>query len=96
MGPAEIGSIVLDEESQTMEVAVAKESLAQAIGKNGQNVRLCSQITGWKLNVIDKDAEEEDSASINVSDSLKEYLDVDDDLAQILIKEGFDSLVNLV
>jgi len=92
MGPAEIGSIVLDEESQTMEVAVAKESLAQAIGKNGQNVRLCSQITGWKLNVIDKDAEEEDSASINVSDSLKEYLDVDDDLAQILIEEGFDSL----
>tara|TARA_Y100001970_G_scaffold293016_1_gene437219 strand:- start:3310 stop:4779 length:1470 start_codon:yes stop_codon:yes gene_type:complete len=92
MGAADIGSIVLDEENQTMDVAVAKDSLAQAIGKNGQNVRLCSQITGWKLNVIDKDAEEDDSGSTSALDSLKQYLDVDEDLAQVLIEEGFDTL----
>ena len=92
MGAADIGSIVLDEENQTMDVAVAKDSLAQAIGKNGQNVRLCSQITGWKLNVVDKDADEKDSGSNSNSETLKEYLDVDEDLAQVLIDEGFDTL----
>ena len=92
MGPAEIGSIVLDEEQQTMEVAVAKDSLAQAIGKSGQNVRLCSQITGWKLNVVDKDAEEEEPGTKSSLDALKEYLDVDEDLAKVLVEEGFDTL----
>ena len=92
MGAADIGSIVLDEENQTMDVAVSKDSLAQAIGKNGQNVRLCSQITGWKLNVIDKDADEDVSGSTGTLDSLKQYLDVDEDLAQVLIEEGFDTL----
>ena len=92
MGAADIDSIVLDEENQTMDVAVAKDSLAQAIGKNGQNVRLCSQITGWKLNVIDKDADEDVSGSTGTLDSLKQYLDVDEDLAQVLVEEGFDTL----
>ncbi|MFL2698120.1 MAG: transcription termination factor NusA [Gammaproteobacteria bacterium] len=92
MGPAEIGSIVLDEEQQTMEVAVAKDSLAQAIGKSGQNVRLCSQITGWKLNVVDKDAEDEEPGTKISLDALKEYLDVDEDLAKVLVEEGFDTL----
>ncbi len=92
MGAADIGSIVLDEENQTMDVAVSKDSLAQAIGKNVQNVRLCSQITGWKLNVIDKDADEDVSGSTGTLDSLKQYLDVDEDLAQVLIEEGFDTL----
>ena len=59
MGPAEITSIVLDEVKGTMDVAVTQESLAQAIGKSGQNVRLSSQITGWKLNVVDEESAEE-------------------------------------
>ena len=59
MGPAEIDSIVLDEENLVMDVSVDKDSLAQAIGRNGQNVRLCSLITGWKLNVLDKDLDKD-------------------------------------
>lgn len=93
MGSAEIDSIVLDEDNQVMEVAVSKDSLAQAIGRSGQNVRLCSLITGWKLNVVDKDAEKPEegmgSASLN---TLVKYLDVDNDLASALIQEGFSSL----
>jgi len=93
IGPAEIDSIVLDEENQTMEVAVDKDSLAQAIGRSGQNVRLCSLITGWKLNVVDKDEagqeEKGSSASLQV---LIDYLDVDEDLANVLVNEGYPSL----
>ena len=93
IGPAEIDSIVLDEENQTMEVAVDKDSLAQAIGRSGQNVRLCSLITGWKLNVVDKDEvgqeEKTGSAALQV---LIDYLDVDKDLASVLISEGYSSL----
>ncbi len=93
IGPAEIDSIVLDEENQTMEVAVDKDSLAQAIGRSGQNVRLCSLITGWKLNVVDKDEvlleEKGSSASLQV---LIDYLDVDEDLANVLVNEGYSSL----
>ena len=93
IGPAEIDSIVLDEENQTMEVAVDKDSLAQAIGRSGQNVRLCSLITGWKLNVVDKDEagqeEKGNSASLQV---LVDYLDVDEDLANVLVNEGYSSL----
>ena len=93
IGPAEIDSIVLDEENQTMEVAVDKDSLAQAIGRSGQNVRLCSLITGWKLNVVDKDEvlleEKGSSASLQV---LIDYLDVDEDLANVLGNEGYSTL----
>ena len=91
MGPAEIASIVLDEERLVMDVAVTKETLAQAIGRNGQNVRLCSQITGWKLNVIDKDESEEKGQVKGVA-SLIEHLDVDEDLANVLVNEGYTSL----
>ncbi len=96
MGPAEIDSIVLDEEKQVMEVAVSEDSLAQAIGRNGQNVRLCSQITGWKLNVVDKDLvkEGEEASSISLS-NLMDNLDVDKDMANVLISLGFSSL-NLI
>ena len=91
MGPAEIDSIVLDEERLVMDVAVTKETLAQAIGRNGQNVRLCSQITGWKLNVIDKD-ESKETGQVKGVASLIEYLDVDEDLANVLVNEGYTSL----
>jgi transcription termination/antitermination protein NusA len=94
MGPAEITSIVLDEVKGTMEVAVTEDTLAQAIGKSGQNVRLSSQITGWKLNVIDQNAasekgEQESSAYIT---SLVGYLDVDEEVAKVLVQDGFTNL----
>jgi len=93
IGPAEIDSIVLDEEHQVMEVGVDKDSLAQAIGRSGQNVRLCSLITGWRLNVVDKEEvgqeQNKGAASIQV---LIDYLDVDKDLADVLINEGYSSL----
>ena len=93
IGPAEIDSIVLDEENQVMEVAVSNDSLAQAIGRSGQNVRLCSQITGWKLNVVDKDAALEESETSSAAlESLVKYLDVDKDLASVLIHHGYSSL----
>ena len=93
IGPAEIDSIVLDEENQTMEVAVDKDSLAQAIGRSGQNVRLCSLITGWKLNVVDKDeAGQEENTTAAALQVLIDYLDVDKDLASVLISEGYSSL----
>tara|TARA_B100000700_G_scaffold14976_1_gene14755 strand:- start:5889 stop:7370 length:1482 start_codon:yes stop_codon:yes gene_type:complete len=93
MGSAEIDSIVLDEVKQVMEVVVEKESLAQAIGRSGQNVRLCSQLTGWKLNVVDKElAEQQGQAGLASSDILIKYLDVDADLAEVLTGEGYVSL----
>ncbi|MBE19568.1 MAG: transcription termination/antitermination protein NusA [Gammaproteobacteria bacterium] len=93
MGSAEIDSIVLDEVKQVMEVVVEKESLAQAIGRSGQNVRLCSQLTGWKLNVVDKElADQQGQAGLASSEILIKYLDVDADLAEVLTGEGYVSL----
>ncbi len=94
MGPADITSIVLDEVKGTMEVAVTQDTLAQAIGKSGQNVRLSSQITGWKLNVIDEDSalQNEQEKSENDSKIFVEKLDVDKDLAQLLINQGYLNL----
>ena len=93
MGPAEIDSIVLDEENLVMDVSVDKDSLAQAIGRNGQNVRLCSLITGWKLNVLDKDVDKEEVDANSASlDNVINYLDVDKDLANALVNEGYSSL----
>ena len=94
MGPAEITSIVLDEAKGTMEVAVTQDTLAQAIGKSGQNVRLSSQITGWKLNVIDQESavqkgEEESATTVK---SLVGYLDVDEDVAKALADQGYINL----
>ena len=97
MGPVEITSIVLDEARGSMDVAVTQDTLAQAIGKSGQNVRLSSQITGWKLNVIDQATADEKSQekSEGISNILIEKLDVDEDLAQTLISNGFDSLESI-
>ena len=96
MGSAEIDSIVLDEVKQVMEVVVEKESLAQAIGRSGQNVRLCSQLTGWKLNVVDKElADQQGQAGLASSEILIKYLDVDADLAEVLTGEGYVSLESI-
>ncbi|MCG7541279.1 transcription termination factor NusA [Pseudoalteromonas sp. OF7H-1] len=94
MAPAEVASIVMDEDTRTMEIAVEADNLAQAIGRNGQNVRLASQLTGWELNVMT--VEEMERKSSEESDKLvnlfTENLDIDDDFATLLINEGFSSL----
>ena len=94
MQPADIGSIVVDEDSHSMDLAVADDKLAMAIGARGQNVRLASQLTGWTLNVMTAaEAEAKHAAETeNVQDVFVNELGVDEDLAQLLINEGFSSL----
>lgn len=94
LAPANVQSIVVDEEKHAMDVVVDEENLAIAIGRGGQNVRLASDLTGWKINIMDaaesaqKQAEETDSAR----KLFMEKLDVDEELAGILVEEGFSSL----
>ncbi|CAB5669820.1 MULTISPECIES: transcription termination factor NusA [Comamonas] len=94
LAPANVSSIVVDEEKHAMDVVVDEENLAIAIGRGGQNVRLASELTGWKINIMDaaesaqKHAEETDSAR----KLFMEKLDVDEELASILVEEGFSSL----
>ncbi len=94
MSPAEVVSIVVDEDSHSMTVAVSEENLSQAIGRGGQNVRLASELTGWELNVMN----EEDAASQSEAEmrefveNFMEQLDVDEEVATILVQEGFSTL----
>lgn len=94
MSPAEVISIVVDEEAHSMDVAVAEDQLSQAIGRGGQNVRLASQLTGWELNVMtETQAEEKSEAEAESLHTLfREHLDVDEDIAAILVQEGFSSI----
>lgn len=94
MAPAEIVSIVVDEDAHTMDVAVAEEHLSQAIGRNGQNVRLASQLTGWELNVItDSEASARTSEEHErLQKVFTESLQIDEDVANVLIEEGFTTL----
>ncbi|MEZ5490376.1 MAG: transcription termination factor NusA [Gammaproteobacteria bacterium] len=94
MAPAEVASIVVDEDSHTMDVAVAEDNLAQAIGRNGQNVRLSSELTGWTINVM---SEEDAAAKLQLEASnyigmFQDKLEVDEDVAEVLVQEGFTSL----
>lgn len=94
MAPAEVVSIVVDEDAHTMDVAVSEAHLSQAIGRNGQNVRLASLLTGWELNVIsDKEAkertEEEQQRLMNL---FMENLEIESEVATVLIDEGFTSI----
>lgn len=94
MAPAEVASIVIDEDTHSMDVAVAEENLAMAIGRAGQNVRLAAELTGWELNVMTeeeagKQQEEEVSRYVEV---FVEKLDVDEELAAELVNEGFTTL----
>lgn len=94
MAPAEVASIVIDEDTHSMEVAVAEENLAMAIGRGGQNVRLASELTGWELNVMTEEeagAQQEQEASKYI-DGFVNSLDVDEDLAIELVNEGFTTL----
>jgi len=94
MAPAEVASIVVDEDSHTMDIAVKEEQLSQAIGRSGQNVRLASEMTDWKLNVMSEEqakAKNEAEAG-SVLDLFKEKLGIDDEIAEILVSEGFSTL----
>ncbi|MGR8979014.1 MAG: transcription termination factor NusA [Gammaproteobacteria bacterium] len=94
MSPAEIQSIVVDEDKHSMDLAVSTDNLSQAIGRGGQNVRLATQLTGWELNVIDASkAEQESEAETNLIKQLFiEQLDIDDDIARVLVEEGFNTV----
>jgi N utilization substance protein A len=94
LAPAEVTSIVVDEESHSMDVVVEEEQLAQAIGRNGQNVRLASQLTGWELNIMttDEASSKKEEEAGKVRALFMEKLDVDQEVADILIEEGFTSL----
>lgn len=94
MAPAEVASIIVEEDKQTMDIAVAEDQLAQAIGRNGQNVRLASQLTGWTLNVMTVDEADEKSKEENkgLIDLFIGELDVDEDLAEVLVQEGFTTV----
>jgi len=97
MSPAEVQSIVVDEDSHSMDIAVAEEKLSQAIGRGGQNIRLASQLTGWELNVMtESDAEaKSESESQKLVQMFMKSLDVDQDVASILAQEGFSTIEEL-
>ncbi|MSP52896.1 MAG: transcription termination/antitermination protein NusA [Gammaproteobacteria bacterium] len=94
MAPAEVESIVVDEETHTMDIAVRNEQLSQAIGRNGQNVRLASELSGWKLNVMSED-EARNKTELEAGKNLRvfmEQLDIDEELATSLLEQGFTTL----
>ena len=94
MSPAEVESIVVDEDNSTMEVAVAEDNLAQAIGRGGQNVRLASDLTGWIINVmsVDEAIEKQEAEAGEVIERFMVALDIDEDIATVLVEEGFTTL----
>ena len=94
MSPAEVESIVVDEDSGTMDIAVAEANLAQAIGRSGQNVRLASELTGWTINVMSSEeaAEKHEAETGEVIQMFVEQLDIDEEVAGILVEEGFTTL----
>jgi N utilization substance protein A len=94
MSPAEVAAIIVDEDTHTMDIAVAADNLAQAIGRSGQNVRLASQLTGWTLNVM-TEADIQAKQQAETGDILQRFVDelgVDEELAEVLVEEGFTTL----
>ncbi len=94
LAPANVSSIVVDEEKHAMDVVVDEENLAIAIGRGGQNVRLASELTGWKINIMDanESAQKQAEETTTLRALFMEKLDVDEEIADILISEGFTSL----
>ncbi len=94
MSPAEIESIVVDEDKHSMDLAVASDSLSQAIGRGGQNVRLATELTGWELNVLDAEAaeQEHDQVAAKIKQDFIEQLDVDEEIAEVLVEVGLTNV----
>jgi N utilization substance protein A len=94
MAPAEVASIIVDEDTNTMDIAVEADNLAMAIGRSGQNIRLASQLTGWELNVmtVAEMNEKHQAENDKVLTLFTENLDIDEDFASVLVDEGFTSL----
>jgi N utilization substance protein A len=94
MAPAEVESIVVDEDTHTMDVGVADDNLAQAIGRAGQNVRLAAQLTGWTINVmaVEEMAAKHEQESGHIISYFVDALDVGEDIAEVLVEEGFTTL----
>ncbi len=94
LAPAEVESIMLDEDKGTMDVVVGEENLSQAIGRGGQNVRLASELTGWDINIMSHEQANEkiEEESVEVRKEFIEKLDIGDDVASILVQEGFTQL----
>ncbi|MEW6764766.1 MAG: transcription termination factor NusA [Pseudomonadota bacterium] len=94
MSPAEVVSVVVDEDTHTMDIAVTEEKLSQAIGRGGQNVRLASQLTGWRLNVMTQEeaTAKSEAEAQRIVKTFMDALDVDEEVATLLVEEGFSSL----
>jgi N utilization substance protein A len=94
LAPADISSIVVDEDRHSMDVVVEEESLAQAIGRSGQNVRLASELTGWELNImtVAESQQKNEQEFAKIRDLFIAKLDVDEEVADILVQEGFNTL----
>jgi transcription termination/antitermination protein NusA len=94
LAPAEVASIVVDEDSHTMDVAVAADKLAIAIGRSGQNVKLASQLTGWTINVMSEEeaGQKQEEEQESILSTFMSALDIDEDVATVLVEEGFTSL----
>jgi len=94
MAPAEVTSIVMDEENQSMDIAVEESNLSQAIGRGGQNVRLASELTGWSLNVltVEQAVQKGEEESRGILERFMKRLDVGEDVASILVQEGFSNI----
>jgi N utilization substance protein A len=94
LSPAEVSSIMVDEEKHAMDVVVDEDNLAIAIGRSGQNVRLASELTGWTINLMtqDESAKRSEAESVVTRATFVEKLDIDEELADLLIEEGFSSL----
>ncbi len=94
LSPAEVSSIMVDEEKHAMDVVVDEDNLAIAIGRSGQNVRLASELTGWTINLMtqDESAKRSEAESAETRSIFVQKLDIDEELADLLIEEGFSSL----
>jgi len=94
LAPAEVSKIKVDEEAHSMDIVVDEENLAQAIGRAGQNVRLASELTGWELNIMtmEESQKKSEEEAVRVRTMFMEKLDVDEEVADILVQEGFNTL----
>lgn len=94
MAPAEISRVMVDEDKKSMDLVVNEDQLAQAIGRSGQNIRLATELTGWELNILSEEESDQKTKDeyTNVSQLFIEKLDVDADIADILVHEGFSTL----